>query len=104
MPGHGFRGNYVEKRNGCEHLSPKASFLVGWNSSDLIRGPFEALSRLPNDGLSSVKSGVVEMFSHVVFLFSEVGWAPPQIYLLPYFILACIRCPSSTCRVNLYKH
>ena len=104
MPGHGFRGNYVEKRNGCEHLSPEASFLVGWNSSDLIRGPFEALSRLPNDGLSSVKSGVVEMFSPCRLSFLWRSHGPSQIYLLPYFILACIRCPSSTCRVNIYKH
>ena len=28
---------------------------------------------------------------------------PFQIYLLPHFILACVHCPSSTCRVNLYK-
>ena len=29
--------------------------------------------------------------------------APSPIHLLFSFILACIRCPSSTCRVNLYK-
>ena len=62
MPGHGFGG------------SSKASYPVGLSSSELIRGPFEVLSRLPNDGLSSVKSGVVEMFPHLVFLFLGVGW------------------------------
>ena len=36
--------------------------------------------------------------------FLEVGWRDPfQIHLLFSFILACVRCPSSTCRVNLYK-
>ena len=28
---------------------------------------------------------------------------PFQIHLLFSFILACVRCPSSTCRANLYK-
>ena len=85
MPGHGFRGNYAEKGNGCEHLSPKASFLVGWNSSELIRGPFEALSRLPNDGLSSVKSGVVEMFSPYSLSFFGGGMEPPSDLLTSLF-------------------
>ena len=92
MPGHGLRG------------SPKASYPVGWSSSELIRGPFEALSQLPHDGPSSVKSGDVPMFSHIVFLFLLGVGSPFGIYLLPYFILACIRCPSSTCRVSLYIH
>ena len=28
---------------------------------------------------------------------------PLWIYLLSSFILVCVNCPSSTCRVNLYK-
>ena len=35
--------------------------------------------------------------------FLEVGSAPPPDSLAFSFILACVRCPSSTCRVNLYK-
>ena len=44
-----------------------------------------------------------DVFTHGVF-FLEVGWeAPPSDLLTFSFILACVRCPSSTCRVNLYK-
>ena len=33
----------------------------------------------------------------------EVGWRSLPDSLTFSFILACVRCPSSTCRVNLYK-
>ena len=35
--------------------------------------------------------------------FLEVGWSPFPDSLTFSFILACVRYPSSTCRVNLYK-
>ena len=45
-----------------------------------------------------------DVFTHGVFLFLEVGSEPPlPDSLTSSFILACVRCPSSTCRVNLYK-
>uniref|UniRef100_A0A7N2LUQ8 Leucine-rich repeat-containing N-terminal plant-type domain-containing protein n=1 Tax=Quercus lobata TaxID=97700 RepID=A0A7N2LUQ8_QUELO len=73
MPGLGFRGIRVEKGLGLEHLSPTASHPMGWVSSDLIRGP------LRWDG------------------------SPLPDSLTSSFIPACVRCPSSTCRVNFYK-
>ena len=72
MPGYGFRG------------SPKASYPVGWNSSELIRGPLEALFQLPHDGLSSMKSGAVKGFPHIASLFL-LGVALPKTSLTSLF-------------------
>ena len=78
-----------KKEIGYEHLSPEASYPVGWSSSGLIRGPVEVLARLPNDGLSSMKSGVPEMFSHVVSLFSEME-KRASLDLLPSLFYTCV--------------
>ena len=43
------------------------------------------------------------MFPPLELSFFPVGSGPLLDSLTSSFILACIRCPSSTCRVNLYK-
>ena len=43
------------------------------------------------------------VFTHGVFLFWKQDQSPLLDSLTSSFILACVRCPSSTCRVNLYK-
>uniref|UniRef100_A0A7N2LXG4 BPL/LPL catalytic domain-containing protein n=1 Tax=Quercus lobata TaxID=97700 RepID=A0A7N2LXG4_QUELO len=43
----GFRGIQVEKGVGPEHLSPKTSHPMGWDSSELIRGPLRPYPGYP---------------------------------------------------------
>ena len=44
------------------------------------------------------------VFTHGVFLSGgRIGAPPLPDSLTSSFILACVRCPSSTCRVNFYK-
>ena len=64
----------------------------------------KVLLRLPNGGFFLWCACVVKVFSPMESFFLEVGWEPPFPDSLTFsFILACVRCPSSTCRVNLYK-
>ena len=61
-------------------------------------------SRLPNGELSLFCAWVVPAFPFVesISLFRFIRGPLPDS-LTSSFILACVRCPSSTCRVNLYK-
>ena len=43
------------------------------------------------------------VFTHGAFLFWKQGQGPLPDSLTSSFILACVCCPSSTCRVNLYE-
>ena len=77
---------------------------MGLDSSDLIRGSLRPYPDYPTVGFSSE----VQVFFKYLrpwsfFFFLEVGWSPFPDSLTFSFILACVRCPSSTCRVNLYK-
>ena len=51
----------------------------------MIRGPFEVLSLLPDDGLSSVRSGGVEMFPPRSLSFSGDGMGLP--FRFTYFLI-----------------
>ena len=98
-----FRGIHIEKGVGFEHLSPTASHPTGLDSSDLIRGSLRSYPGYPTVGFFCD----VHVFSRCFppwSPFLEVGWGAPLPDLLTFsFILACVSCPSSTCRVNLYK-
>ena len=50
VPGLGFRGVHVEKGVELEHSSPTASHPMGWDSSDLIRGPLRSYPGYPTMG------------------------------------------------------
>ena len=77
---------------------------MGWYSSELFRGPLRSYSGYPMMDYFSEVRCCSDVLPHVVSLFWRWDWTPFQIYLLSSFILACICCPSSTCRVNLYKN
>ena len=64
----------------------------------------EVLLRLPNNGLFQWSPVLLRCSPPCSLSFLEVGLGPLPDSLTSSFILACIRCPSSTCRVNLYKN
>ena len=97
-----FRGIHAEKGVGFEHLSPTASHPMGLGSSDLIRGSLRSYPGCPTEGFFCDVHVSFRCF-HPWSLFLEVGWAPLPESLTFSFILACVCCPSSTGRVNLYK-
>ena len=97
-----FRGIHVEKGVGFEHLSPSASHPMGLDSSDLIRGSLRSYPSYPTVGFLSDVHVLLRYF-HPWSLFWRWDGGPLPDSLTFSFILACVRCPSSTCRVNLYK-
>ena len=63
----------------------------------------KVLPRLPNGGFFLWCACVVKVFSPIESFFFGGGLDPPPDSLTFSFILACVCCSSSTCRVNLYK-
>ena len=98
-----FRGIPVEKGVGFEYLSPTASHLMGLGSSDLIRGSLRSYSGYPTVGFFYDVHVLLRCFHPWSLFFWRQDGSPPPDSLTFSFILACVRCPSSTCRVNLYK-
>ena len=72
-------------------------------SSDLIRGPLRSYSGYPTVGFLCDVHMLFRCFHPWSLSLFEVGSEPPPDSLTSSFILACARCPSYTCRVNLYK-
>ena len=98
-----FRGIPVEKGVGFEHLSPIASHSMGLDSSDLIRGPLRSYPSYPTVGFFCDMHVLLGCFHPWSLSFQRQDESPFPDSLTFSFILACVRCPSSTCRVNLYK-
>lgn len=46
---------------------------------------------------------IIRSFSSLELFPQEVRWDPPLRYLKFSFILAYVRCPSSTCRVDFFR-
>ena len=98
-----FRGVPMKSGVGLERLSPTASRPLRLGSSDLIRGPLRSCPGYPTVGSLCDVHVLMRCFHPWSLSFLEVGSLPPPDSLTSSFILACVRCPSSTCRVNLYK-
>ena len=99
-----FRGIHIARGVGSEHLSPTASHSMGLDSSDLIRGSLRPYPGYPTVGFSSdVQMFFKYLHPWSLFFFFGNGMDPPPDSLTFSFILACVRCPSSTCRVNFCK-
>ena len=97
-----FRGIPVEKGVGFEYLNPMASHPMGLGSSILIRGPLRSSLVTRRRVFFMIYLCYQGVSTHgALFSGGEIG--PPPDSLASSFILACVRCPSSTCRVNLYK-
>ena len=98
-----FRGIPVEKGVGFEYLNPMASHPMGLGSSDLIRGPLRSYPGYPTAGLFCDLHVLLGCFHPWSLSFWTSDPSPLPDSLTSSFILACVRCPSSTCRVNLYE-
>ena len=98
-----FRGIPVEKGVGLEHLSPTASHPMGLGSSDLIRGSLRFYPGYPTVGFFCDMHMLLRCFHPWSLSFWRLDQSPLPDSLTFSFILACVRCPSSTCRVTLYK-
>ena len=97
-----FREIPVEKGVGFEYLNPVASHPMGLGSSDLTRGPLR-FSLVTRRRVFFMICMCYQGVSTHGALFSGDGIRPLPDSLASSFILSCVRCPSSTCRVNLYK-
>ena len=98
-----FRGIHIERGVGFEYLSPTVSHPRGLDSSDLIRGSLRFFPGYPTVGFSVMCRCSPDVFPHGVFVFGGGMRAPFPDSLTFSFILACVCCPSFTCRVDLYK-
>ena len=98
-----FRGIPVEKRSGVWTFKPCRVVSHGVGLLGLDPRTIQVLPQLPNGGFFGHVHVLLRCFPHRVFLFWRWDGSPPPDSLTSSFILACVRCLSSTCRVNLYK-
>ena len=96
-----FKGSPVKKGVGFEYLNLEASHPMGLGSSDLTRRPLRFSLVTRRRIFFTICMCYLGVSTHGA-LFSVDGIPPPDS-LASSFILACVRCPSSTCRVNLYE-
>ena len=92
----------IEKKGWVWTFKPYVVAPLRLGSSESVRGPLR--SRLaPRRRVSFMVRMCYQDVSTPRSLFFPGGLPPLLDSLTSSFILACIRCPSSTCRVNLYR-
>ena len=98
------RGVPIEKRNWVWTFKPYVVAPLRLGSSKSVQGPLRS-HLAPRRRVSfMVCMCYQDVSTPGALFFPPPGPGPPLLgSLTSSFILACIRCPSSTCRANLYK-